>query len=59
MRRGELYAYVRPSAPVNHWTVVVLSSDGVNEAQRDWLLGVRLRDADPGDLLAVPVGGRA
>ena len=56
MRRGELYTYVRPSAPANHWTVVVLSSDGINEAPRDWLLGVRLRDADPEDLLAVPVG---
>jgi mRNA-degrading endonuclease toxin of MazEF toxin-antitoxin module len=56
VRRGELYTYVRPSAPANRGTVVVLSSDGINEAARDWVLGVQLRENDPDDLLAVPVG---
>lgn len=38
--------------------VVLLSSDGINDSPRPWLLGVELRDRDPGDLLAVRVGDR-
>ena len=56
MRRGELRAYVRPSSPEQRRTVVLLSSDGINDSPRPWLLGVELRDRDPGDLLAIPVG---
>ena len=36
--------------------MVVLSSDGVNDSDRPWLLGLELRSRDPGDVLAVPVG---
>ncbi len=57
MRRGELRRYVRPSTPEQQRTVVVLSSDGINESSRPWLLGVELRDRDPGDILAIPVPG--
>jgi hypothetical protein len=32
-----------------------MSSDGINESPRPWLLGIELRDRDPGDILAVPV----
>jgi mRNA interferase MazF len=40
-------------------TVVLLSSDGIQDSPRPWLLGLELRDHDPGDILAVPVeGGR-
>jgi mRNA interferase MazF len=40
-------------------TVLLLSSDGINDSPRPWLLGIELRDTDPGDILAVPVeGGR-
>lgn len=56
MRRGELHRYVRPSSPDVGRTVVVLSSDGINESPRPWLLGIELRSRDPGDLLAIPVG---
>lgn len=35
--------------------MVILSSDGINESSRPWLLGVELRDRDPGDILAIPV----
>lgn len=56
MRRGELRAYVRPSTPDHQRTVVLLSSDGINDSPRPWLLGIELRDTDPGDILAVPVG---
>ena len=55
MRRGELRAYARPSTPDVRRTVVLLSSDGINDSPRPWLLGVELRDTDPGDILAVPL----
>jgi hypothetical protein len=57
VRRGELRAYVRPSSPDHRRTVVLLSSDGINDSTRPWLLGIELRDTDPGDILAVPTGG--
>ncbi len=56
MRRGELRAYMRPSTPDAGRTVVLLSSDGINDSSRPWLLGIELRDRDPGDLLAIPAG---
>lgn len=55
MRRGELRRYVRPSTPEQQRTVVILSSDGINESARPWLLGLELRERDPGDILAIPV----
>lgn len=55
MRRGELRSYTRPSTPEQLRTVVILSSDGINDSPRPWLLGIELRDRDPGDLLTIPV----
>jgi mRNA-degrading endonuclease toxin of MazEF toxin-antitoxin module len=55
VRRGELRGYTRPSAPEQIRTVVILSSDGINDSPRPWMLGIGLRDRDPGDLLAIPV----
>ena len=57
MRRGELRRYVRPTTPTQQYTVVIVSSDGVNDSQRPWLIGTQLRPVDPGDLLAVRVAG--
>jgi hypothetical protein len=57
VRRGELRRYVRPSRPDEPAVVVILSSDGINESGRPWVLGVTLRSGDPDDLLAVPVAG--
>lgn len=57
MRRGELRRYTRPSTPGQARTVVIVSSDGINESPRPWLLGIELRDRDPGDILAIPVTG--
>lgn len=37
---------------------MLLSSDGINDSARPWLLGIELRDRDPGDLLAIPVPER-
>jgi mRNA interferase MazF len=34
-----------------------MSSDGINESPRPWLLGIELRERDPGDILAVSVTG--
>jgi mRNA interferase MazF len=58
VRRGELRGYVRPSTPEQQRVVVLLSSDGINDSPRPWLLGIELRPRDPGDLLAVPVADR-
>lgn len=58
MRRGELHAYTRPSSPELVRTVAIMSSDGVNDSTRPWLLGVELRDRDPGDILCIPVADR-
>ena len=55
VRRGELHGYTRPSTPEQNRTVVILSSDGINDSPRPWLLGIELRGRDPGDLLAIPV----
>ena len=55
MRRGELRGYTRPSTPEQARTAVILSSDGINDSPRPWLLGIELRGRDPGDLLAIPV----
>ena len=58
MQRAELRGYTRPSTPDQVRTVVILSSDGINDSLRPWLLGIELRDRDPGDLLAIPVADR-
>jgi mRNA interferase MazF len=58
VRRGELRGYTRPSTPDQVRTVVILSSDGINDSPRPWLLGIELRERDPGDLLAIPVADR-
>jgi hypothetical protein len=55
VRRGELRDYTRPSTPEQQRRVVILSSDGINDSTRPWLLGIELRDRDPGDILAIPV----
>jgi mRNA interferase MazF len=36
---------------------VIVSSDGVNDSPRPWLLGVPIRADDPQDILAVPIEG--
>jgi len=37
--------------------VVIISSDGVNQSRRPWLLGAPLAEENPQDILAVPVEG--
>ena len=57
MRRGELWTYTRPSRPDRTGLVVITSSDGVNNSNRPWLLGCRIRENDPDDILGIPVRG--
>lgn len=38
--------YVRPSTPDQRRTVVITSSDGINNSPRPWLLGIELRERD-------------
>jgi hypothetical protein len=37
---------------------VLLSSDGVNESERPWLLGTELLERDPQDILGVAIDAR-
>lgn len=57
MQRGELWAYTPRGLPRLR-NVVLVSSDGINDSERPWLLGVELTAGDPGDILAVPVPGQ-
>ena len=56
MHRGELWSYEPQSSPRQH-VVVIISSDGVNQSRRPWLLGAPLAEENPQDILAVPVEG--
>jgi mRNA interferase MazF len=37
--------------------VVIVSSDGINQSTRSWLLGAPIAVDDPQDILALPVEG--
>lgn len=56
MKRGELWAYAPEGSP-RRQRVVIISSDGVNDSTRPWLLGAPIAAVDPQDILAVPIGG--
>lgn len=38
--------------------VVIVSSDGINQSPRPWLLGAPVTAEDPQDILAIPVEDR-
>ena len=56
MRLGELWRYCPPSSP-RHRVVVIVSSDGINDSARPWLIASDVHPEDPEDILTVPVGG--
>ncbi|MEU6641668.1 hypothetical protein ABZ863_03875 [Saccharomonospora sp. NPDC046836] len=58
MRRGEVWTYQPPTQPMQPRAVLLLSSDGVNESERPWLIGTELLEKDPQDILGVAVDGR-
>jgi hypothetical protein len=59
VQRGEIWRYAA-KGPRGDRLVVLVSGSGINsDDRRPWLLGIEVLDADPGDLLAVPLhGGR-
>ena len=56
MQRGEIWSYA-PQASPRHQTVALVSSDGINQSPRAWLIGAPITDEDPQDILAVPIEG--
>ncbi|WP_194816394.1 hypothetical protein [Nocardia sp. XZ_19_385] len=56
MRRGELWTY-HPHGSTRRRTIVLISSDGIHESTRRWLIAAEVLDADPKDILAVTVPG--
>jgi len=54
--RGEIWSYVPQGSP-RHLRVVIVSSDGINQSTRSWLLGAPIAVDDPQDILALPVEG--
>jgi mRNA-degrading endonuclease toxin of MazEF toxin-antitoxin module len=54
--RGEIWSYVPPGSP-RQPLVVIVSSDGINQSPRPWLLAAPITPEDPRDILAVPVEG--
>lgn len=54
MQRGEIWSYV-PQASPRQQTVVLVSSDGINQSPRPWLVGAPISAEDPNDILAVTV----
>lgn len=57
MNRGEVWQY-SAKGPRGDRTVVIVSGSGINaDPRRPWLIGADIVDTDPGDLLAVDLGG--
>jgi mRNA interferase MazF len=56
VQRGEIWSYVPQTSP-RRQTVVLVSSDGINQSLRAWLIGAPITDEDPQDILAVPIDG--
>ncbi len=56
MRRGELWIY-NPHGSTRRRPIILISSDGINESPRPWLVAAELLDSDPLDILAVTIPG--
>jgi len=56
VRRGEIWSYVPQGSP-RQPLVVILSSDGINQSTRPWLLGAPIAGEDPQDILGVLIEG--
>jgi mRNA-degrading endonuclease toxin of MazEF toxin-antitoxin module len=55
--RGEIWFYVPQGSP-RQLRVVIVSSDGINQTTRTWLLGAPIPVEDPQDILAMSVEGQ-
>ncbi|MFC9893503.1 hypothetical protein ACFVMC_07395 [Nocardia sp. NPDC127579] len=56
MRRGELWTY-HPHGSTRQRTIVLISSDGIHDSPRRWLIAAEIMAEDPKDILAVTVPG--
>ncbi|WP_067673667.1 hypothetical protein [Nocardia miyunensis] len=56
MRKGELWIY-NPHGSPRRRDIILISSDGINESPRPWLIAAELLDEDPQDILAVSIPG--
>lgn len=57
MRRGEVYEYVPVlPRPGQSRARLIISSQGVNDAEHPAVLGLHVLDRDPGGLLSISVG---
>ncbi|WP_026343974.1 hypothetical protein [Nocardia sp. BMG111209] len=56
MHRGELWSY-NPHGSTRRRNIVLISSDGINESPRPWLIAAEVLDEDPQDILAVTLPG--
>ncbi|MGH3439552.1 MAG: hypothetical protein ACRDRN_24230 [Sciscionella sp.] len=52
MRRGEVWGY-SPQGFTHRRTVVIVSSDGINDSARPWVLGTDVVRTNPQDILSV------
>lgn len=52
MRRGELWTY-HPHGSPRRRQVLLISSDGINESPRPWLVAAEVLQENPQDILAV------
>lgn len=57
MQRGEVWGY-SPQGFTRYRTVVIVSSDGINESARPWVIGADITHTDPKDILAVRLDTR-
>ena len=56
MHKGDLWIY-NPHGSTRPRNIVLISSDGINESPRPWLIAAELLDSDPQDILAVTIPG--
>lgn len=54
IQQGEIWTYVPQGSP-RHRVLVIVSSDGVNQSTRPWLLAVEATGDNPEDILAIPI----
>jgi mRNA interferase MazF len=54
IHQGDIWTYVPQDSPRQR-VVVIVSSDGINQSIRPWLLAVEITEEDPQDILTVPI----
>ncbi|MBL1072984.1 hypothetical protein JK358_01095 [Nocardia sp. 2] len=57
MRKGEVWLYHPHGDAPRLRNIILISSDGINESPRPWLIAAEVLDDDPQDILAVSIPG--